>query len=491
MTDVLFVNQPSPDHEYVIRDVNRCGRKTPERMIWPQTNLAWEAAVMREAGYAVDLIDCIASRVSWPEIQERISQLRPRYLVANAITTTLENDMRIFEYGKRVNAVTIAQGPHVTSQPVAALKAFPQLDFCIINEAEATLRELVDTIENGTVDLSRVNGIARRVGGDVVCNESRPFIKDLNTLPVPAYDLLPLDKYYMPFFGSYVFIETGRGCPYRCIYCRQTVMWKSKVRNRSAEKIFEEVVALKRAGTDHIMFRNDTFTVDRRMVMSLCDLIIREGIKIRWCCQTHVACVDRELLARMKQAGCWMVAFGFESADQSILDQVRKQATVEQNEQAARLVHEAGMEVWGYFMFGNPGENKDTITRTIDMALDLPVTIASFNVATPFPGTEFYSLAQRNGWIPDAATWSDFDQSGAVVVSYEDLSQGDIARAVKRAYLKFYFRPHQIVRILSEVRDWRTASTLFLIVVSFVKRMMPSTSERSPRQAHAQEQETA
>ena len=140
---------------------------------------------------------------------------------------------------------------------------------------------MVENIENSTTDFSEIKGITWRKGNEIVQNAKRAFIKDLDTLPVPAYDLLPLKEYYMPFFGNYVFIEAGRGCPYRCIYCRQTVMWESKVRNRSAEKLIEEIEALQNLGIKNILF-HPGFPVDVRHNAKIKRLLLRDWAKKVW-----------------------------------------------------------------------------------------------------------------------------------------------------------------------------------------------------------------
>ena len=187
--DILFVNQPSPDNDVIIRDINRSGRKSRERMIWPQTNLAWEAAVMREAGFKVDLIDCVAYELDWKHVEKIILDSKPKYVVANVISTALMNDIRLFNISKKVNSINIAHGPHVTNKSKEVLEDYLFIDFCILNEAEEVLRELILEIESKRNDFQNILGISWRDGKTVNVNGKRPFIKDLNTLPPPAYDL--------------------------------------------------------------------------------------------------------------------------------------------------------------------------------------------------------------------------------------------------------------------------------------------------------------
>ncbi len=159
---------------------------------------------------------------------------------------------------------------------------------------------------------------------NVIVNEGRPFIQNLDDLPMPAHDLLPLKKYRMPFFGQYTFIVAGRGCPYKCIFCRQNVMWKSVVRMRSSDSILREIKYLLALRINNIMLQADTFTVDKKMVKDLCKKIIEENLKFKWACNTHIATIDQEMVNLMKKSGCWMIAPGIESCTNSVLENIGK-----------------------------------------------------------------------------------------------------------------------------------------------------------------------
>lgn len=461
MLDFLFVNQPSPDKDIIIRDINRSGRKTRERMIWPQTNLAYLAAVMQKEGYTVDIIDCIALGMDWAKFRTVLEEKKSRYLVANAISTVLTNDMYAMFLAKSLGSTTIAMGPHVTAQPIDTMNRFPSLDFIVRGEAEITLKELVYTLEKGG-DLQNVKGIAFRHDNTVIVTDERPFIENLDDLPMPLHELLPLKKYRMPFFGSYTFVVAGRGCPFRCIFCRQTVMWKGKVRTRSAESIFKEVLYLKDLGMDTIMFQADTFTANRRMVIELCKKIIDSGIKIRWVCNTHVATIDEEMIDLMKKAGCWMIAPGIETGSQIILDNVKKRATLEQIHNTVNLIHKKGIQVWGYFIFGLPGETKETIKETISLARKLPLDMANFAIGAPYPGTEFYTMAKEKGWLT-MEKWEGFDQNYSAIVDYGYLTPADVVRAMKKANILFFLRLRTIKTIIKGIKGWDSVRDLWSI----------------------------
>jgi radical SAM superfamily enzyme YgiQ (UPF0313 family) len=474
--DALFVNPPSPDGFVYIRDLNRHGRSSWERMIWPQTSLAYLAAVAGTAGLTVDIVDCIAEGIDWPAYRRIVDRLRPRYCLANVISVTFANDLEALRVAKRAaGAVTIGMGPHLTNAPERSLAEADGLDFVIRHEAEDTLRELLAVLESGGAGdldrLRRVEGIAfvpsRLVpgaGDEPVVAAQRPFIEDLDALPWPRHDLLPLGRYWAPFLGNYTFVEASRGCAYRCIFCRQAVMWQWKIRSRSGAALAEEALYVHGLGVDNILFHADTFTLDHRMVEDLCDRLIEAGTPFRWACNAHVRTLLKrpELVARMKRAGCWMIAIGIESGDDGILRNIKKQITAAEAEEVVRLVADAGIEVWGYFVLGFPGETGETMERTIRFALRLPLAMAKFDIAAPYPGTEFHDYVRRMGYLR-ALRHEDFDQNASAVVEYPDLSRRRIKAAVRKGNLLFYLKPRSLGRLLREATAPQAARSMVLI----------------------------
>lgn len=471
MINILFVNPPSPDGEIYIRDINRSGRRSRERTIWPQTSLAYLAAVMKQANYKVDIVDCIAEKMSWDKLRERIERDRPRYIVVVVITSIITNDLYVTYLGKTLGSKTIAVGPHITSLPEETLRRYPSLDYGILGEAEATIKELINSIEQNK-DLSNIKGIVfRKVNGEICVTEKRPFIENLDELPIPLHELLPINKYRLPYIGkNYTFVLASRGCPYLCTFCRQVIMWERVLRTRSAKSIFEELKYLDRIGINNFMFHSDTFTLFRETAMELCDLIIKEGLKLRWCCNSRVDTVDEELLMNMKKAGCWMIMYGIETASPEILKNVKKggTATVDQARNAVIWTKKAGIKVWGYFIIGLPGETKATLNSTIAFAKSLPLDIVNFAVGAPYIGTEFYEQAKENKWLESEA-WEDFDQNYSAIVSYPVFTSIDVKKGIMKAYLKWYFRPKGIWALLKGISDIESLITLFRVGLQHLK----------------------
>ncbi|MFC2166216.1 B12-binding domain-containing radical SAM protein [Acidobacteriota bacterium] len=468
MRDILFVNPPSPDKHIYIRDINRSGRRTREGMIWPQTNLAYLAAVMEKNGYKVDILDCIAERIKWGTFESMLKKKAPKYVVIEIISSTLTNDVHTATLAKALGCITIGVGPHVTDKPEETLESFSDLDYLIRGEAEITVLELIEALEKKE-DISGIKGIALRHDHGVRVNEERPFIENLDELPFPLHNLLPLDKYHRPFFGRYTFVVVSRGCPYKCIFCRQIVMWKGKYRQRSADCVLDEIKQLKELGVQTILLHADTFTVKRDWVIDLCKKIVDADIKIRWACNTHAARIDREMVRWMKKAGCFMIAPGIETGSQEILDNIKKELTIEQIRSAVNIIHEEGIEVWGYFVFGLPGETRETIQETIKLSLELPLDLANFAIAAPYPGTEFLKMAEEKGWLV-STKWEDFDQNYSAIISYENLSNEEIMNAVRIANRKWFFRPKPMRKFVKEMfKDRKSFVTIAQIMFNHLR----------------------
>ena len=469
MKKILFVNPPTPEKGImVIRDLDRSGRKTREKTIWPQTNLAYLAAVMKNEGFEVEIMDCIADKIYWDKFEKIIEVKKPDYILFNSISSTISNDMKTAATAQKNGAKSIAVGSHVTALPKKSMEKFPYLDFVIMGEAEETLKELVISIEEKK-DFAGVLGIAWRKNGEVLVNDKRPLIKNLDDLPIPLHELLPIKKYNLPFVGSrFTFVTESRGCPYRCIFCRSPIAWNRIFRTRSSDSIFKELEYLQKIGVKNILFHSDTFTVNKNVVIELCKKIIDGGLKIRWMCNSRVDTIDKEMLFWMKKASCKMIMYGIESGSQKVLDMSKKDITVGKIVETMKATKYAGIKIWGYFIIGLPGENWSTVEETIKLAKRLPLTLANFAVAAPYPGTEFNDLAANTGWLL-SDNWEDYDQNYSAVVNYPDFSSKDIVNAMKKAYKKFYFRPKAVFSLISGIRHPRDIIIWLDVIFSHLK----------------------
>jgi radical SAM superfamily enzyme YgiQ (UPF0313 family) len=469
--DVLLVNPPAPDGGIWIRSQHRVGRRSRENMIWPQALLVPE--------YTVEVVDAIATRMSWPEFERLLEEKRPKYYLTQVTAPTLRNDMYGVFLAKTLGARTMAFGTHVTPLTLETMRPFPALDFVLRGEPEMTLRELLNTFENKTPSdprvakmlaetslgdaieqasdnpLSRIAGLAWRDNDEIVINPDRPFIPDLDDLPIPLHQLLPLEKQRMPMIkGPFTFIVTSRGCPAGCTYCIKHVSYQYGVRLRSPENILAELQRLAELGIHNVHMYADLFTVNREQVVGLCGLIISSGLKVRWTCNSRVDYVDEEMLRLMGQAGCWLISWGIESANEAILKHARKGYRLEQAVRALRWAKSAGIRNWGYFIIGLPGETEETIQETIEYSKRLPLDIALFHIAAPYPGTPFFYEVAENGWFRPGTKWEEVDMDQSTVLDYPGLPAERLEYWQKRATKEWSLRPGPIWTFLKGLNSW-------------------------------------
>jgi radical SAM superfamily enzyme YgiQ (UPF0313 family) len=464
--DVLLVNPPSPDGGLYIRTQHRVGRRSREEMVWPQCSLA-QLAAMLQPDYSVSVVDAIAERMQWPAFENLLRQKAPKYYLTHVTAPTLTNDMYGVMLAKSMGAQTMAFGTHVTPMPFETMRDYPALDFVLRGEPELTLRELIDVLEGKeanrpewiarllqkadpqwqpgnqeTPALAAIKGIVWRDEGQVRQNRDRPFIPDLDDLPVPRYELLPLDQYRMPMMkGPFCFVLTSRGCPAGCKFCIKHVSYQWSVRLLSPQRVVEEIRILYNRGIRNIHMYSDQFTVNREQVMGICELILKEGLKIKWTCNSRVDYVDEEMLQTMGRAGCWMISWGIETADETILKKAAKGASLKNVRQALVWAHRSGIKNWGYFIIGLPGETVETIRKTIEFAKALPLELALFHIAAPYPGTPFFFEVLKNGWFREGTRWEQVDMDKETVLQYENLSAEDLMYWQRRAFREWAFRP--------------------------------------------------
>lgn len=485
--DILLVNPPAPDGAIWIRSQHRVGRRSRENMIWPQVSLAQMAALL-VPDYKVKIIDAIGERMDWGTFSKMLDKYAPKYYLTQVTAPTLENDMYGAFLARARGAKTIAFGTHVTPIPLETMRAYPSLDFVLYGEPDLTIRDLLDHLEgkveqrspemkrifekqmgyqpalnpDGSVDISRIAGLAWRKGDSLYKNPPRPFISDLDDLPIPLHHLLPLSSYRMPMMkGPFTFIVTSRGCPAGCTYCIKHVSYQYSVRVRSPEKIVEELWVLKKLGINNIHMYADLFTVNREQVVNLCKLIIEQNLKIKWTCNSRVDFVDEEMLQLMGKAGCWFISWGIESANEAILKHARKGAKPEQARQALLWSKKAGINNWGYFIIGLPGETEETIRQTIEFAKGLPLDIALFHIAAPYPGTPFFFEVVKENWFRPGTRWEQVDMDKETVLDYPGLPAERLMYWQRRAFREWAMRPGPaftyLKMLLSDMQTFKTA----------------------------------
>jgi radical SAM superfamily enzyme YgiQ (UPF0313 family) len=409
--------------------------------------LAYLGSMLREE-HEVRIIDGLTLNYGAEELTREFKRYEPDVVGITATTPAIYDAYEVAGLAKELNpnVKTVIGGPHVTFTAKETLEECPALDVVVRNEGELTAKELLDAFERG-MPVKNISGISFRDGEGIKETEGRPFIKNLDEIPFPAYELLPMSEYKMGNHG-YGMMMTSRGCPFNCIFCASSTLCGKRWRARSAENVLEELRMLNNEfGAREIEFMDDTFTLSKRRAEEICDLMIKEkkggGMDISWSCSTHANTIDRELAAKLKEAGCHDVYIGAESGSQRILDFIGKATSLEKVRKAVATVKKTGLNVLASFIIGVPGETVRTIKETIKFAKRLNPTYAQFTLCTPFPGTALFKFAKEKGLLitTDWRRYTTVEQ----IMNIPGVSAAELRRLFNWSYISFYLRPRYVL----------------------------------------------
>jgi len=443
---ILLIN---PKFEYDLNELIR----------YPPLGLAYVAGALQAAGHDVQLFDQAVSKRTPRDIIQSVERYKTDIVGITASSCSMRSALGTAKAIRESTPgiKTIFGGVHPTLFPGDSV-AFDCVDYVVHGEGEETVPELMDALENGKRP-EQVLGVAYKRENQVIVNSPRPLIKDLDTIPFPAYELLPMGMYGSPQVSRTPFATmiTSRGCPFSCIFCDAQVVLGKIYRGHSPERILEEIHYLKRSyGIREIMFKDSEFTLDKKRVEKFCELIMENNVDLRWTCNGRVGSVNPPLLQKMRRAGCRLIQYGVESGDQEILNTLRKQITVEQVKETFRVTREAGIKTTASFMIGNPGERRESIERTIKLSKELKADFVAFHFCTPFPGTELHRMALDHNWMPEFLDYHDL-RPDRCVMNATNLSTEELTKMRRKAYQSFYLRPSFLVKRFLTLRphDWK------------------------------------
>ncbi len=401
--------------------------------------LGYIAAVLEKNNYKVDVVDCQVLKLSTEDFRNEITKRQPNIVGVTSSTLTYQSAMKLVKIAKETcpNCITIAGGPHVTFWDEQALQECPELDIIVRREGENTMLELAQRIESER-PYHDVLGTTCRKDGKILQNPDRPYIEDLDRLPFPARHLWPMEKFRE--LEDVLYLTTSRGCVYWCEFCTTVRMHGRKYRMRSPKNVVDELEVLhKTYGISKFTFCDDAFTVDQPRTEELCGEILKRGLKIQWNCGTRVDMITKELLAKMKEAGCITVWFGVESGTQQVLDAMKKGISPELTIKVLGWVRELGLKPVPNVILGFPGETKKSAWKTVKFVEKIaPDDVGFYNVATPFPGTPMYDMVKEKGWL----RVTDFDMYDTTHPIFETpwLSMKDLGKLREGAFHHYYLR---------------------------------------------------
>jgi len=432
--------------------------RTPSQpnVLVPPLGLAYLAAVLKKEKFKVEILDANALRLPWEQFHQLVRQKKPDVAGFTGMTPTIDTTFKAAKICRPYAKYQILGGPHASVFGKEVFQQTADFDFVIKGEGEQALVNLLRRLVSGKKPRRFILA---------------PPIKDPNRLPFPARELLPNHLYrYELLPPPLTTIFTSRGCPYGCLFCDKGVFGRL-YRARCPENVLEEIEeVIKKYHLRSIIFFDDLFTLDKERVIKICQGIIKKGLKFRWKAEARVDTVDQEMLKMMKKAGCEILAYGAESANQKSLDFLRKNITVAQIKKAIRLTKKAGIKTLGYFILGIPNENYKQAQKTIQFAQDLKCDFAQFSLLTPYPGSPLYQLAVKNGWLKTTSAKGplDLEIKKAVLLSSQ-WDEEKLNKIIKEAHRRFYLRPGFILKQISLLKEPRQIPFLFKNAVRLVK----------------------
>mgnify|MGYP002706736248 FL=1 len=434
---VLFVYPPQTASKYKFMGV-----------IAPPLGIAYMAGVLQENNIDVEILDASAEDMDFKDVEKELLKRKPDLVALTALTPTIGRALETAQVVKETlpDSIVVMGGYHPTFNFIETLED-ENVDIVIRGEGEYIMLNLVQALENQS-SLHDVKGIVfeDKNSKEIVVNPEAPLIQDLDELPFPALNLLPMKKYRLLDMDTHMTtMITTRGCPMQCSFCSSAAMHGKKIRERSVENIVDEIEYLNtNYDIDTIAFMDDTFTLKKRKVMAICDEILKRNIEIMWGCTSRVDTLDEKLLKKMKEAGCITIFIGVESADQQQLDNMCKNTTIAKIENAFKIAHKLKIRTIASVALGMPGDTKEIMNKTVKFVHKLKPNYAIYSLATPYPGTRFYKEAFEKNLIK-IKDWSKYTLITPILETI-DCSLNDMRKIQAKAFMKFYLRPHYIIR---------------------------------------------
>jgi len=461
--DILLVYPPFSVEERYARKV---GKTVGGNL--PPLGIASLAAFVRDQGFTADVLDSIALGLTDDHVARHVQEASPQVIGFSALTGNFHRAAACARLlrEKFPDTLIIVGGHHATIAPRDVLKDDTRFDLAFIGEGERSLLDFLTRYRNAgwkraeflqnRAGLATLRGIAYRADNDIVIAPPAARVENLDTLPFPARDLLPMDR-YLPLPNQYlrqpvVHMTAIRGCPFNCSFCSNNAVFGRTLRFKSPGRTVDEIQdVMSRYGAREISFWDDTMTAKREWMVDFCNELLKRQVDVTWTGYARANTVDLPLLQLMKKAGCWNLFYGFETGDQQLLDNIGKGMTLDTLRNAARWSHEAGIEVRASFMLALPGETPELARKTIDFAIELDPDYAQFCITTPYPGTPLWNDAEKYGRLNK--DFREYHCWAPVFVPFGYRDEAEILKMERLAVRKFYCRPAFVWKCLRKIRS--------------------------------------
>lgn len=442
--------------------------------VWPPLELMSIAGYLNKFGIETVIFDAGGLKKTLGDVRNFIEKEKPAMVVFSTSTTTIYDDVLVATAAKKVSKdiVTAAVGSHVMALPEEVLALNQNLNVAVWNDDEEMI---VKNLTESLNDFSRVKGICYRDShGKIQKTLPQAITRNLDELGFPAHDKVQKEIYYdfMTKKRPLALVMAARGCINRCIYCICPELYR--YRERSVQHIIEELKWIKKLGYKEFKFINSGITYNLNWAHSLMDEIIKNKLNLTWWTNVRADRLNQEILEKMKKAGCHTLAIGMETADQEILQNIGKNIVPEQVKTIVAMAKKIGFKTAVYFIFGLPGETKETMRKTIDFAKNLGADFVTMGVAQPLPGTKFYHDLKEKGLLL-TKDWSKYDPVKPPVYQYPHLTSEEIFQATRTGYRQFYLRPSYILKRIWQIRSFHDLKNGFINFIAFLNRyLLPS-----------------
>lgn len=471
---ILLLNPPWPGSGIGTRSQNRIIKKRGDLYLQYPILMGYSCARLRQCGYEVIYIDAVRERLTYKETTKRVKAFKPGVIFLETVTPSVNYD---YEYLKRLKGIAdtriIVAGPHVTYFGSQCLKECPSIDVVIKGDYDTRILEVVESLGN-IEELKKIKGITFKINNHIIDTGPSWFSPDLDKLPFPDRDTIPFQKYGEAFYNlkPYANMLTTRGCPNRCNFCvSANIMEGVRWRERSIKNVMKEIKFLVgKYRVREINFDDATFNIRRERVMRFCKELKKNHLKILWICNCRVDNIDYEMLKEMRSAGCKLIRYGIESADERVLKYMNKNITVEQMKKAFILTRQAGILALGGFMFGFPVDTRETMEKTIGLMKKLKPDMVQASIPMPYPGTRMYEQVKAAGQL-NFDSWEDFDMTQGSVVKMQGITREEMRGILSRVYKEFYLRPQFVLQTLFHIRrpsDVTRILRSFLSLISLI-----------------------
>jgi anaerobic magnesium-protoporphyrin IX monomethyl ester cyclase len=440
---------------------------------WPPLGILYIASVLQNHGIEVSVLDQAAKRYSLKDTVDWVRKEEPDILGFSTLISSSRTAALIAKEVKEENPniTTVFGNFHATFNAERILANYPFADIIVRGEGEETSLELAKCLKKGN-PIKTVLGVTFRNKNHPLSTPDRPLIKDVNSIPFPDRDLLDVE-YHSTIVGAnvapkkFTSILSSRGCVYRCRFCGCTKFARNRWRPRSAENTLKELELLVSKGYRQFLFVDDSFTMNPKRVIEICRGITKEKMDIQWICEGRVDHCSYDMLRAIAKAGCRVMYFGVESANQRILDYYRKQTTPEQAEKATKTARKAGIEILvGSFIVGAPSETRREIANTLKFPKKLGVDVPQFNILGAFPGNDVWEDLKVKGSLDEEKYWETGVFPSAILpdtVPYEEIKQ-----MIHAYFHQFFINPKYL---LTEVARTIRSSYRINVVISNLNRI--------------------